>query len=225
MRTLYIADPVDTRLLQALRQAGHAVQTLESDEADWAIAESRHQVIVYDVATPDVARLRRWASLRPAHAVLLVIAGEHSRPSIATILRAGADACLRRPLLLLELEARIQALLRRAVISAGHHCPKRLSSQLTIGMRAHIASYGGRELTLPPREHALLFLLGRAANNAVSRDTLWQHLWCEESEPRPERIELYVSRLRRKLATLGAPNALQTLRGFGYRLQGPVALR
>ncbi|MGH8447205.1 MAG: winged helix-turn-helix domain-containing protein [Solimonas sp.] len=50
-------------------------------------------------------------------------------------------------------------------------------------------------------------------------------MWCEETEPRPERIELYVSRLRRKLSELGAPNALQTLRGFGYRLQGPVALR
>ncbi|MFT4048020.1 MAG: response regulator transcription factor, partial [Solimonas sp.] len=149
-----------------------------------------------------------------------------SRTSAAAVLRAGADACLRRPLNLLELEARIQALLRRAVIGAGHRCPKRpSSSELTIGMRAHIASYGDRELTLPPREHALLFLLGRAADKAVSRDALWQHLWCEESEPRPERIELYVSRLRRRLATLGAPNALQTLRGFGYRLQGPVALR
>lgn len=225
MRTLYIADPVDARLHRALRQAGHAVHALHPDEADWAIAESRHQVIVYDVADPQIARLRRWAALRPSHAVLLAITGEHCTTSIAAVLRAGADACLRRPVMLIELEARIQALLRRAVISAGHHCPKRLSTQLTIGMRAHVASYGGRELTLPPREHALLFLLGRAANNAVSRDVLWQHLWCEETEPRPERIELYVSRLRRKLAALGAPNALQTLRGFGYRLQGPVALR
>ncbi|WP_051362076.1 response regulator transcription factor [Solimonas soli] len=225
MRTLYIADPVDARLRQALRQAGHAVHTLQPGEADWAIAESRHQVIVCDLAVPDPARIRRWTALRPAHAVLLVIGGEHSPTPAAAVLRAGADACLRRPLALIELEARIQALLRRAVIGAGHHCPRARSSRLTIGLRARIASYGDRELTLPPREHALLFLLGRAADNAVSRDVLWQHLWCEESEPRPERIELYVSRLRRKLATLGAPNALQTLRGFGYRLQGPVSLR
>ncbi|MGH8443837.1 MAG: hypothetical protein ACREVL_01165, partial [Solimonas sp.] len=130
MRTLYIAEHPDAHLRQALRQAGHALHSLEPDEAGWAIAESRHQVIVYDVGAPDLSRLRRWHALRPPHAVLLAVIGEHSEAAVSEVLRAGADACLRRPLSLLELEARMQALLRRAVLSAGHECPKRLSTQL-----------------------------------------------------------------------------------------------
>ncbi|MFT4048200.1 MAG: hypothetical protein QM661_16115, partial [Solimonas sp.] len=87
MRTLYIADTIDLRLRQALRQAGHTLHALQANEADWAIAESRHQIIVCDFASPELARLQRWAALRPAHAVLLVIIGERSRTSAAAVLR------------------------------------------------------------------------------------------------------------------------------------------
>jgi DNA-binding response OmpR family regulator len=223
VRTFYISEQIDTRLYQALHQAGHAVRELRPEEASWAIAENRHQVIVYDTRAPDLQRLRQWTSLRPAHAVLLTILAAGSEPLVAAVLRAGADACLCRPVALLELEARIQALLRLAARQAARE--PAATDPLTVGVRARVASYAERRLELAPREHALLFLLARGAGRAVSRETICQHLWCDEDEPRPERVDLYVSRLRRKLAVLGAPNALHTLRGFGYRLQGPVALR
>jgi len=127
-----------------------------------------------------------------------------------------------QPVALLELEARIQALLR---LAGRQGAREPAADPLTVGVRARVASYAERRLELAPREHALLFLLARGAGRAVSRETICQHLWWDEDEPRPERVDLYVSRLRRKLAVLGAPNALHTLRGFGYRLQGPVALR
>ena len=222
MRTLYISERADARLTEALRQAGHAVHALHPDEANWAIAESRHQIIVYDTAAAELSRLRQWTRLRPSHAVLLTLLDADSRTSVAAVLRAGADACLRKPFSLLELEVRIQALLRRAAIDTGLQGPA--PDQLTVAMRAHVATYAGRQLALAPREHAVLFLLVRAKGRAISRETICQHLWFEEDEPRPERVDLYISRLRRKLTTLGAPNTLHTLRGFGYRLQGPVAL-
>jgi DNA-binding response OmpR family regulator len=224
VRTLYISKRVDTRLTEALRQAGHAIHALHPDEANWAIAESRHQIIVYDTEAAELPRLCQWTRLRPPHAVLLTILGANSRTTVAAVLRAGADACLRKPLSLLELEARIQALLRRAVIDTGLQGPAPAADQLTIGMRAHVATYAGRQLALAPREHALLFLLVRARGRAISRETICEHLWFDADEPRPERVDLYISRLRRKLTRLGAPNTVHTLRGFGYRLQGPVAL-
>lgn len=224
MRTLYISARPDRHLTEALRQAGHAVHALHPDEANWAIAESRHQIIVYDTETAELPRLRQWTRLRPPHAVLLTLLGADSSTSVAAVLRAGADTCLRKPLSLLELEVRIQVLLRRAAIDTGLQGPAPAADQLTVAMRAHMATYAGRRLALAPREHALLFLLVRAKGRAISRETICQHLWFEEDEPRPERVDLYISRLRRKLAMLGAPNTVHTLRGFGYRLQGPVAL-
>ncbi len=56
MRTLYISERADTRLTEALRQAGHAIHSLHPDEANWAIAESRHQIIVYDTQAAELAR-------------------------------------------------------------------------------------------------------------------------------------------------------------------------
>lgn len=224
MRTLYIAEHADSRLRTALRQTGHAVHSLRPEEAAWAIAESRHQVIVYDTDTAELPRLRQWARLRPPHAVLLTVLGANSRTAVSAVLRAGADACLRKPVALLELEARIQALLRRRVIDAGPGSGPG-AAPLTVGMRAHVAAYADRQLALAPREHALLFLLARGTDRAISRDTICQHLWPDAEEPRPERVDLYISRLRRKLSALGAPNRLATLRGFGYRLHGPVALQ
>lgn len=222
MRTLYIAAQPDPQLKNALRQAGHLLHELHPDEADWAIAESRHLLILYDAAEPDPARLQRWATLRPPHANLLVIAGEQFGRT-AELLRAGADGCLRRPLSVIELEARVQALLRGTRRSFVNE-PGPGDEPLRIGIHEHIVRYGDRQQGLAPREHALLLLLGRAVGRAISRDIIWQHLWGEEPEPRPERIDLYISRLRRKLVAVGAPNALESLRGFGYRLGGPVSL-
>lgn len=229
MRTLYIAALPDLRLLAALRQAGHALQVLAPDEADWAIAESRHLLAVYDAETPDLLLLRRWRDLRPPHATLLLISGEHSPVSAAAALRAGADSYLPRPISLLELEARVQALLRqtrrryREILGSDGEAA-RDTAALEIGGREHVIRYEGRQQVLPPREHALLILLAQAAGRAISRDVLGQHLWGDEAEPRPERVDLYASRLRRRLRALGAPHALEALRGFGYRLRGPVEL-
>jgi DNA-binding response OmpR family regulator len=222
MRTLYIAEHDATHIRRALQQAGHTLLVLHPDEADWAIAENRHQIIIYDTAEVDLPRLRQWSCSRPAHAVMLVIVGENSASPTAAVLRAGADAFLRKPLSLMELEARIQTLLRHAVKDMPPSSPA--AELLTVGLRAHVAGYAGHQQWLAPREHALLFLLARAAGNAVSRDVLCQHLWADDDDPRPERIDLYVSRLRRKLVALGAPDALQTVHGFGYRLRVPVAL-
>lgn len=226
MRTLYICAAPNPRLLAALRQAGHALRTLSPDEADWAIAESRHLFIVYDAALPDLQLLRRWKDLRPAHATLLLITEADSPVSAAAALRAGADGYLRRPISLLELEARIQALLRhmRRRFSRSAETEATALPALRVDARQHVARYAGRQQPLPPREHSLLLLLAQAAGRAVSRDVLWQHLWGDEAEPRPERVDLYASRIRRRLRELGAPHQLEALRGFGYRLRGPVTL-
>lgn len=224
MRTLYIAATPDTLLKQALRQAGHLLHELQPEEADWAIAESRHLLILYDAAEPELSRLRRWAALRPPHANLLVVTGE-AYTHAAEVLRAGADGCLRRPLSMLELEARVQALLRSTRRSFVDEAATHPETALRIGIHDRVVRCGEQQQQLAPREHALLLLLGRAAGRAISRDIIWQHLWGEESEPRPERVDLYVSRLRKKLAALSALHTLQSLRGFGYRLDGAVILQ
>ena len=129
-------------------------------------------------------------------------------------LRAGADLCLPSEVTPRELRARLQALLRlQAQPPAGEE------PWLSLGLP--LLGVGARLVTLNRDEQRLLEALTRHGG-VLDRPWLEEWLWGAPQETGPQRLQRLIASTRRKLATLGLQEALETLRGSGYRLVRPL---
>jgi DNA-binding response OmpR family regulator len=219
VRTLLVED--DPLIAQAvrdsLRQAGFAVEWLaDAESADAVLSCTDYDLAILDIGLPGTSgldllrRLRRRGSPVP---VLMLTARDALEDRVAG-LNDGADDYLVKPFLVPELVARCHALVRRgrsamaSVMAFGR-------LQVDIGRRE--ATLDGSPLALTGREWDLLVQLVLSAPNVVSKDKLVDSLGRWDNELTANAVEIYVSRLRAKIA--GAGVAVRTVRGMGYRLE------
>jgi DNA-binding response OmpR family regulator len=152
----------------------------------------------------------------------LIAAGGRSRvlmlTAAATIedrvdgLGLGADDYLPKPFAFAELVARIRALLRRAQPALP---PVLTHGDLMLDPARRVASRGGRELDLGPKEFGVLELLLAAQGRVVSAEELLERVWDEMADPFTTAVKVTVSRLRRKLSD---PPVIDTVAQTGYRI-------
>jgi DNA-binding response OmpR family regulator len=217
MNLLYITEQPDQALMQMFADhAGDIVSTVP-EHADLHL-HGRYRYIVLDlpVARPD---LLNKAVGRRGRARLLVLLGQSDSHTRAQVLQAGADLCLPRPLCAEELQARMQALTR--------HYPAPVSDPgpgLWLSSNRLLLGRAGNQQSVTVTEQRLLALLAQHAE-PISRQTIEDHLWGAAEPSRGPLIERHICNLRRKLTELGAPYALQTLRGYGYCLSETLKLR
>ena len=217
LRVLLVED--DPAIARELRlrweHAGWAVTiapTLRA--ADTARAELPG-LIVLDLGLPDgdglawLARLRGEDTLTP---VLVLTARDRVADRVRG-LQGGADDYLVKPFAPEELDARIEVLARRARVERGDAAHYATVTWLRREGRAYAA---GRELELSPREFEVLGLLVMRAPRLVPKRILIDALAERNIDVGDSAAEVYISRLRRKLA--GSGTAIRTLRGFGYHL-------
>ncbi|MFS8084406.1 MAG: winged helix-turn-helix domain-containing protein, partial [Acidobacteriota bacterium] len=129
-------------------------------------------------------------------------------------LDAGADDYLAKPFALGELEARVRALLRRGPDAA----PLRVQlGSLTYDAGTRHVLIDGADPELTARELAVLEALLRRPRALVSKERLFESLYTWDTEASLSAVEVYVSRLRKKLEPAGV--AIRMFRGLGYRLE------
>ncbi|SHF10031.1 two-component system, OmpR family, response regulator [Kaistia soli DSM 19436] len=216
MRILLIED--DEMLGGALRDhiaaEGHAIDWVRRIDK----AEDAHATVVYDLALLDLSlpdgrgldflkRLRRRGDTTP---VIILTAMDQLSMRIDG-LNAGADDYLVKPFDLSELMARLGAVARRY---AGNPNPLITIGPLEIDQGNRTASIEGRRLDLTAREWAILERLAQRPGMLISRPQLEDTLYAFGAEIESNAVEVYVSRLRKKLGA----NLIQTARGLGYRL-------
>jgi two-component system OmpR family response regulator len=205
-------------LTSLLRGEGHAVDVAsDGEEADATLAAEAFDLVILDLGLPGMDGLDVLRRLRDrrAETAVLILTSRGALDDRVKGLNLGADDYLTKPFEIEEFEARVRALLRRRARAAG--------SALTVGelsfdVSARIASMRGLPLDLPRRELDLLEALMVRAGRVASKRELVEAISAFDGSVSETAIELYVSRLRRKLEPDGV--RIRALRGLGYMLEG-----
>lgn len=220
MRLLLVEDNVSLVQLiaQRLEHAGFEVDTAASvTEAFDAAAAGTYAVILLDLGLPDgdgqsvLRALRARADSTP----ILILTARGTMQDRVSGLQDGADDYLVKPFALEELIARIHALLRRPGDFLGSLRRAGNVSFDTVGRQVYI---NDRPEFLSAREMALLELLLGRVGRVVPKSFAESHLFGLADEVRSNAVEVYVHRLRKQLADLGATIEIHTVRGVGYLL-------
>jgi two-component system OmpR family response regulator len=219
MRILLVEDDpaLAASLKQGLQQMGFAVE-LSSDgaEADAILALRSFDLVVLDLGLPGMSGmdvLKRYRKRGAATPVLILTARDALQDRVSG-LKAGADDYVLKPFDFEELEARIQALLRRTESERAGYLE---AGVLRLDKRSRQAYFQNEPLSLSSREVAVLELLMGRYGRVVSKDQLAEHLTGLEEEIGQNAVEVYVHRLRKKLEPFGI--SVRTLRGLGYLLE------
>jgi two-component system, OmpR family, response regulator len=221
MRVLVVDDDPDLiRLMTtALQREGHAVDPARSGrEAIWMAREAPYDVIVLDINMPPpdgvavVRTLRQQENWTP----ILLLTGRGDVDDRVRGLDAGADDYLLKPFAIVELRARLRALVRRGQPARPTVLEVR---DVVIDPAARTVTRGGVDIVLTRREYALLELLARNAGSVVSRDDITAKLWDFASEVGSNVVDVTVRRLREKIDRPFGTDDVLTVRGVGYMLR------
>ena len=216
MRILIVEDTCDLAdaIARRLRKLGHAVDTVEDgEEADELLRREHYHLVVLDLMLPGIggkeilSRLRRRRTRTP----VLVLTARSGVDDKVGLLDQGADDYLVKPFDFRELEARCRALLRRPQGMAASAVE---FGNLVFDNGAKRVSVDGAAVELSAREFRLLELLLANLDRVLSKDMLLDQLFGLDDAVAPNAVELYVSRLRRKLERSAVK--IRTLRGLGY---------
>jgi DNA-binding response OmpR family regulator len=141
---------------------------------------------------------------------------------IVKALDAGADDYLVKPFGIGQIEARVRAVLRRAVAEEDRRAEPVVVGGLRLDGEAHEAALDGCQLDLSRREFDLLYYLAVRAGQVVTKRELLTHVWRMPYGGADKTIDVHVSWLRRKLGeSAQRPRYLHTIRGVGMKLSAP----
>ncbi len=222
MRLLLIEDDIALAsvLSETLSQYGYVVDVVHDGEMGWEQATREdYRTVLLDVNIPKLDGIKLCRRLRSCGytvPILMVIA-RHTSFDKVVCLDAGADDYVVKPFEMLELMARIRALMRRRAVSAGTNL---VWGDLILEPSSREVTYNGKHLKLTPKEFSLLELFLRSGKRVLSRRVIISHLWAAEESPSEETVKAHIKYLRRKLRIIGAPDDfIETIRGLGYRLK------
>ncbi|WP_434740189.1 response regulator transcription factor [Micromonospora sp. SH-82] len=217
MRVLLVEDDlrVAAALSKALRRRGH--QVVAAMTAAEAVRADPVDLVLLDLNLPDRDGLevcRRIRQVDEDVAIIAVSARAEEYDRVAG-LRAGADDYVVKPFSMVELQARIEAVMRRTTRSTRTTSASLEVGTLRIDLDARRVWVAEREVSLARKEFDLLVALARQAGSVVPRDRLqldvWQTTWATRHN-----LDVHVAALRGKLDDAGL---VETVRGVGYRLR------
>jgi DNA-binding response OmpR family regulator len=196
----------------------HSVDVVhDGREATDRLKYYQYDVAILDWELPHVSGVDICKTYRASGGTMpiLMLTGRRAVESRIEGLDAGADDYLGKPFELSELSARLRALLRRPAQYGGKTLTVR---SIVLETDTYRVTVDGKEVTLLPKEFALLEFLMRHPNQVFSSEALIDRVWPSDSEASPDTVRTYVNRLRKKLDVEGQSSAIRTIHGIGYKL-------
>ena len=214
MRLLVVEDDrdINRQVVNALEEAGYVADKAFDGEEGGYLGESEpYDAIILDMGLPKadgVSVLQKWRRAGIKTPVIILTARDRWSDKVDGF-DAGADDYVTKPFHMEELMARVRALLRRA---AGHATSQIACGPVTLDTRSGRVFVDGNPIKLTSHEYRLLSYLMHHTGRVVSRAELTEHLYDQDFDRDSNTIEVFVGRLRKKLAV----DLIQTVRGLGY---------
>jgi DNA-binding response OmpR family regulator len=224
-RLLVVEDDAEIRraLIRALTECGHTVTSSGSGMAGLHEAiEDQPDLVILDLGLPDVDGRTVLQMLRAVSRVPVIVAtARDDERAIIDVLDLGADDHLSKPFGAAQLDARIRAVLRRAVAQENGPAPL-VIGELTLQPAAREVWLSGVPLELSAREYDLLCYLAQRVGTVVTKRELTTEVWHHPYRSSDKTLDVHLSWLRRKLGeTAREPRYLHTVRGVGVKLVAP----
>ena len=222
MRILVIEDEhkIAQALKRALQQENYAVDVSFDGDDGYAMATTEpYDLAIVDRMIPgeyDGIAIVKAMREQKIHTPVLLLTAKGTIADRATGLDSGADDYLVKPFALEELLARVRALLRRpvevqqTVLTAG---------DLSLNTISCTVTRAGKDITLTSKEFALLEFLLRNQGRPNSKDSIISHVWDYDADVLPNTVEVYIKYLRQKVDEPFDTPLIQTIRGFGYKIE------
>ncbi len=214
MATILIAEdekPISELIKRNLNLVGYSThQTYTASEVLSCIEKHNIDLILLDVMLPEMNGFE-IKKLLPQDMPVIFVTAKVGLPSRLTGLGLGADDYIEKPFEILELIARIQAVLRRT-----HKSEEIFKiNDCTVDIQTYRVYVKGEEVLLTPQEFNLLCVLIRNRNLALSREKLLELAWGYDYEGDTRTVDVHIQKLRKKL---GLEDCIQTVFKMGYRL-------
>lgn len=202
----------------------HGLSPTPAADGDTGLREAltgRYALLIVDLMLPGVDGFticRRVREARPSQA-MIVLTARGAESDVLEGFAAGADDYISKPFSVAQLVARVQALLRRAG-ARGHR--RFLLGGATVDADALTLAAEGGTVELTPRDVEILVYLVERADRVIARDELLREIWGFQRLDRVETrcVDMHLSKLRRKIASVTERELIATVRGAGYRV-GP----
>lgn len=225
MRVLLVEDDLTSaRGISLVLKGGGAVvdQADTGEEACELVRHYDYDVVVLDLMLPDMEGYEVVRRMRAARieTPVLILSGLSRPQAKVKALGMGADDFLTKPFDTSELTARLQAIVRR---SKGFSQPTLRVGSLQLNLDSREVSVEDRPVHLTGKEYAILELLVLRKGMVLTKEAFLNHLYGGMDEPEMKIIDVFICKLRKKLAQAGAGNVIGTVWGRGYMLREQFA--
>lgn len=184
---------------------------------DLALSE-KYDVIILDRLLPEIEGVEIIRTIRSKniHTPIILLTAKGQIEDKVEGLNAGADDYIVKPFSFSELLARIKAVARRPEKSLG----SRLSlSDLMMDTEKYTVTRAGKQISLSSKEFMLLEFLLRHPNQTIKKEQIIRQVWDYDADVLPNSVEVYIKHLRDKIDRNYSKKLIQTVRGFGYKLE------
>lgn len=216
-------DSIRKLVIYALKSQGYEARGFEAPSDFWkAMGRELPELILLDIMLPEEDGLTILKKLRSSsttrHIPIIMLTAKNTEYDRVIGLDNGADDFVSKPFGMMELVARIRAVLRRTESAAP--CMEYQIGSLYVSPERHIVCVDGQEVTLTYKEFEILCLMLENEGIVMTRSVLMDRIWGCEFERENRTLDVHIRTLRAKLGEAG--NCIETVRGVGYKIVGGV---
>ena len=206
-------EPISNLIRMSLTKAGyHCEQAFDGENAADVIEGGYYDLILLDIMLPGINGYELLEYIKTKEIPVIFITAMGDLDDRVKGLRAGAEDYITKPFEMLEVQARIETVLRRY-----HKMEDKIEIfDTTIDLSSRTVMQGGKQIMLTWKEFELLLFFVRNKNIALYRETIYENIWDSDYMGDSRTVDLHVQRLRKKL---NWGDKIQSVYKVGYRLE------